>query len=594
VSIDRQFGRYGVPGGTIGRDGPVFESYSPQMMRHRGFALFLTLVLGSAAAAGAQAPRPGAGAPQGPPTAANPYRLAPFHADYPVVLEYPNHHGREYDRTRRQVVARIVANLQGACRREAWQSATEFFWDGPEEAIEPLIEAMDRHFGDPSMQDMVRNCVDAMGRMSDPAFDEALQRALEHRNDNVRQSALGALATSSTTDTLRALQRIWPQMNARSRNAWLRAARMRLGDEAVPIFRQFMMADYSVQVRDQVLMEVLKMPVADAASILRGRWQQAQGEFKAIIAGVLHGAGDSAGTIWLRDTLTGEDLASLPLAVRHCHYGDLGVLRAPLLALSSHPRADVRMELAKVLTKVDGEDIADVYELLSHPDEIWEIKSLALRELSRRGRTGAASALIEEVETAKGTRLQLVLNMLGATRDPRAVPIFKKRFLEAPEGEGRPFLQSLAVLDCGPAAVALLELFGGPEKSIGRGTTAGHLTTCNYIPLMLLNLRGNEQAIVDFFRELPKEDWRRRALLMSTVVGMASDSKDEAIEAMTIPVVKEVLFDQDELPQLRVQALNLLTRSYLTIDDVMRLKNGRQTEPAAMRALLTDFLFDYF
>ncbi|MCR9247035.1 MAG: hypothetical protein NXI31_18535 [bacterium] len=526
--------------------------------------------------------------------AKNPYRLEPFHPDFPVQLSWPRHSGLEFDQTRRQLVRRVVANLEGAGTRESWQFATEFFWRGDEELVEPLIAAMDRAYGDPSRSDMVRNCVEAMGRMSDPAFDDALLRALEHRNDKIRQAAFGALANSSTDATLRALFPSWPAMNARARSAWLTAARKRLGAEAVPMFRQLMQADYAASVRDQVLVEAVQMPPKQAAAIMRGRWNEALGEFKAIIAGVLHAAGDTAGTTWLRDVLTGEDLEKLPLAVRHCRYGELGVLQNELLALSAHPRADVRRELATLLMRFEGDDIADVYELLSQPEEAWEIKSIALRELHRRGRSAAATALLEEVATAKGSRLQRVLDMLGATADPRAVPIFKKRFESAPAGEGRPFLQSLAVLGGETAARAMLDLFRADEKLVDRAGATGKLTTINYIPLLLMNVRGMEDLLIEAFEQLPKEDWRRRAALMPTILGMAADRNDPAVLARCVVPLRRVLFDREQLPQLRVLALNLLARRSLTIDDIMKLQNRRFDEQRGMKVLFNDFLMMNF
>lgn len=544
--------------------------------------------------AGLILPLAGQASAQAPLSPENPYKLEPFHADFPVELEYPPHSGLEYDRTRRQVLARIVANLEGSGTRESWRAATEFFWNGPEEIAEPLIEAMDRAFGDPSRQDMVRNCVEAMGRMADPAFDEALQRALEHKNAKIVQAALGALAASGTDRTLRRLHSTWPHMDARARAAWLRAARTRLGKDAVPMFRDLMMSDFPVAVRDQVLVEALKMAPADAVEVLRGRWDEAVGEFKAVIAGVMHAAGDVAGTSWLAEVLRGEDLVTLPLAIRHCRYGELGVLRNQLLSLSTHPRAEIRMELCKLLMQFEGEDVADVFEVLSQPDEVWEIKSLALRELRRRGRSGMATALLEEVETVKGTRLQLVLDMLGASADPRAVPVFKRRFEQAPPGEGRPFLQSLAVLGGEAACRALLELFAAEEKLVDRAGSTGRLTTINYIPLLLMNVRGTEPLIVDAFLALPEDDWRRRAALMPTILGMAADRNDPAVTELCVAPIKQVLFDREQLPQLRVLALNLLARRNLTIDDVMRLKNSRFEESPGMRALINDFLHAYF
>ncbi|MCA8953916.1 MAG: HEAT repeat domain-containing protein [Planctomycetes bacterium] len=533
---------------------------------------------------------------QGPAAAAgpaNPYNLQPFHPDFPVTLQYPPRSGREYDRTRRQVAEQLVANLEGSGRREAWQAATEFFWNGPEEVIEPLIRAMDRAFGDPSRTDMVRNCVEAMGRMGNPAFDEALRRALEHKDDRIRQAALGALASSGKPETVRNLFAVFEQMNARSRTAWLRAVRERLGSEAATIYAEILGRSYPASVRDEVVGEALRLAPAEAAKALGGRWGEAAGEFRAVLAGVLHAAGDARGTAWIREQLRGEDLALLPLAIKHTR-GEPGVLRNDLLSLSTHPRAEVRLELARLLQRYEGDDIADVYEILSQPDEVWEVKSLALRELNRRGRSAMATALLEEVQSAEGTRLRRTLDMLGATADPRAVPIFQRRFQQAPAGEGRPFLQSLAVLGGEAAARAMLELFEGEEKLVDRSGPGGALTTVNYLPLLLMNVRGTEAQIVAAFERLDKSDWRRRAALMPTILGMAADRNDPVVTAQCVAPIKAVLFDREQQPQLRVLALNLLTRRNLTIDDVMRLKRMRFDESDGMRVLLTDFLNLYF
>ncbi|MFT4841980.1 MAG: hypothetical protein ACI90M_002449, partial [Candidatus Azotimanducaceae bacterium] len=109
----------------------------------------------------------------------NIYRFEPFQAAFPAELEYPPMLSREYDKTRRQVLRQVASNLQGNVRREAWQIATEFFWRAPEDAAEPLIETMDRAMGNPALGDVVRNCVEAMGKMANTEFDGALVRALQ-------------------------------------------------------------------------------------------------------------------------------------------------------------------------------------------------------------------------------------------------------------------------------------------------------------------------------------------------------------------------------------------------------------------------------
>ncbi|MBL8736210.1 MAG: HEAT repeat domain-containing protein [Planctomycetes bacterium] len=523
----------------------------------------------------------------------NPYRLAPFVADFPVPLEYPPHSGLEYDRTRRQMLERLVGNL-GMARREAWQLATEFFWRAPEDAVDPLIAAMDKAMGNPALVDIVKNSVEAMGRMGNQAFDAALRRALQHKHPAVVQAAFAALGASGKPETLRELAAAFPQMDTRSRSQWLRGVRQRLGDDAVPLFRQIMDGPYIAAVRDQVLKEALLMTPEQAATVLRGRWLDAVGEFQAVIAGVLHAVGDTSGTTWLREHLGSSDLAMLKLAIRHCAtFGQLGELREPLLRATTHLNPDVRLAALMVLTGIQGDDVVAVLEVLASPDQAWEVRAIAMRELVKRGRAGIVDVLLEEAKTATSTRLHQVLAELTASGDPRAVPVLRERFDRAPVGEGRPFLQSLAQNASDAAAHCLLELYRGPEIVVGRAAV-GELTTRNYIPTLLLNLRGSEGVVLEEFLALPKEATSLRARLVPVLGGIAADREDDQLAQRLIEPLRTLLFDTTELPQLRLLALNQLTMRWLTLEDALRLKNQRSKETPPVRALWNDFLQDMF
>lgn len=531
--------------------------------------------------------------------APNTYALKPFYPDFPTELEYPPMLAREYDKTRRQVLQQLARNLQGNVRRESWQIATEFFWRAPEDAAEPLIEAMDRAMGSPALGDVVRNCVEAMGKMASTEFDGALQRALQHKNPAVRQQAYAALATSGSEETLKRLYADFAHMDGRSRQSWLGAVATRLVKDRAVILRTVMMQGYPGPIRDQILKETIKLPAAEAALILKGRWSEAIAEFKAIIAGVLHAAGDGVGTAWLQQALKGEVLEQKQFAIRHCMYGDeadktIGVLREDLLRTTTHLRPEIRLEAARQLMRLSGDDIADIYEVMTAPDETWEIRGLAIRELTRRGRSAVVSVMLDELETATGTHLRNLINQLSASGDARAVPVLVERFNKSPEGEGRPFLQAIAQNASSAAAKALCALFAGSEKLVN-SSDDNPLTTRSYIPLLLLNLRGSEQVVIDYFKSLPKEAWELRARLMPTIVGYAVDRRDqEDLQKTCIDPVRALLMDPSELPQLRVQALNLLARNWLTIEDVMRLQRMRRKEQPGMRALIGDFLLDAF
>ena len=525
----------------------------------------------------------------------NPYKLAPFEATFPVELEYPPMAGLQYTRTRRQALRRLADNLQGNTTRETWQLATEFFWRAPEDVVDPLTDAMDRAMGNRALGDAVRNCVEAMGKTRNPEFDAALRRAVLHKSDGVRQAAYAALAAAGTTKTLRDLAGAFTAMTGRGREAWLRGVRLRLPEQRVELLRAVMVADYPVRVRDQVLKEAVQLPVQEAAEVLRPRWGTAVDQFQAVIAGVLHANGEGAGTAWLRDAMQGEDLEQVRWAVRHCAFGSdpnatIQELREPLLRLSTHLRPEVRLEVAKVLTRIDGDDVADVYEVMTAPDEVWDVRALATRELTRRGRGQLVSVLLEELPTATGTRMTNIINQLSASGDPRAVEVLLERFRKAPPGQGRPFVQAIAQNGSDAAANALFDLFEGPETLITRGSESS-LTTRTYLPTLFLILRGSERVVVERFLGLPKDALELRARLLKTVSGYAADRRDETeLVALCIEPVRAVLFDQEELPQMRVLALNCLARNWLTIDDAMRLKRQLRSEQLGLRALFSDFL----
>lgn len=529
---------------------------------------------------------------QTPDASPNPYRLDPFYADFPVTLTYPNAYGREYDRNRRQMFEQLVSNLQGNVRREAWLMATEYFWRAPEEAIEPLIAQMDRWFSS-RVHDVVRNCVEAMGKMGDERFDGALQRALEHPGVPVRQAALGALCRSGKPATLRAMERHFVQMDGRARGAWLMAVSKRLPEHRGEILARQWSLGHAPAVRDQILHAVMALPANERNALLHLHWETTDLELKAVLAAGLHAGGDEAGTAWLHDGLTGTELPRLLVALKYLTGVELLRLRSQVLVHSTHARSDVRLALARCLRGVSGEDIADVYEVLAGSEEVLDTREIALAELTARQRGSAVASMLEDLTTATGTRMQLLLHLLAKSGDGRAVAPLVERMSKAPATERRPFLQALAVNNSALAATALLDLFAGPMQIVGE-TKEGVHTTLNYLPTLLLNLRGHEAQMLERYRALPPTDYAHRAALLTTLAGLAADREDAALRQRCGAELRAVLFAASEVPQLRVLALNLLTQKELTVDDALQLKRMRLDESPSLRQLFADFLNEYF
>ena len=130
-------------------------------------------------------------------------------------------------------------------------------------------------------------------------------------------------------------------------------------------------------------------------------------------------------------------------------------------------------------------------------------KSIDTTSVSAAARafTTATLSLLAEAPAASGTRLQQILSQLAASGDARAVPVLVERFQLAPDGESRPFLQALSQNQSEAAAAALMAIYRGPEKVVGRGNQ-GVLTTRNYVPTVMLNLRGPERAVLAAFLAL--------------------------------------------------------------------------------------------
>jgi len=198
------------------------------------------------------------------------------------------------------------------------------------------------------------------------------------------------------------------------------------------------------------------------------------------------------------------------------------------------------------------------------------------------------------VQTATGNRLESIINQLSVSGDPRAVPQLVSRFERCEDGEGRSILQAIAQNGSQAAAEALFEIFTGPVRRVSRSTN-NTLTTRSYLPVLLLNVRGSEAAVLERYLALPKDANELRARMMSTVVGYAVDRRDQPeLQKACVDPIRAILFDRSELPQLRVLALNLLARNWLTIDDILRLNRSRHKETPQMRVLFTDFLVDAF
>jgi hypothetical protein len=98
--------------------------------------------------------------------------------------------------------------------------------------------------------------------------------------------------------------------------------------------------------------------------------------------------------------------------------------------------------------------------------------------------------------------------------------------------------------------------------------------------------------------ELDRKDYQRRALYVQALSGIGVERSSPELAKQVADLLRAVVFDATEIPQLRIQALNALTRPWLDLDDVRRLTRLQESagrgEGDPMRTLVKDFLFEYF
>src|SRR5690606_24699160 len=150
--------------------------------------------------------------------------LEPWHADFPFAVELsPRMGGRWYDRSPRQALAQIVANLQGNCSRAAWEFACMFFERAPAAAVDLLAEAAEQSVTAPGLRPYLASIANALGRPGDEAAVPTLLRLLDHPDTAVASHAVTAMMTCGTPEVLAEVESRLHRVTVRAQCDWLRA-----------------------------------------------------------------------------------------------------------------------------------------------------------------------------------------------------------------------------------------------------------------------------------------------------------------------------------------------------------------------------------
>lgn len=543
---------------------------------------------------GTQRPPAPGGSDGGSPAPNDPQAmgLTPWYADFPFPVHLsPREPGKWYDRSRRQALEQVVQNLSGGCTYDAWKMAKDhFFAHAPEDAAPILVERIDRALLAQNHGELVENGLEAITRMQDPSLAPVILRALDQDRPGIRAKAMQALVTSGTKAAVEEAKRWYPVMDHAARLDWVRAARAQLGADAVPLFQAMLGEAAYRPLHDTILEETTKLPVEAAAAVVSPLWEKVGlGDARMTVALILHRAGDLRGTQTILDVMRNGSPAARSIAVRGAGAGGLDRVLDDVLKLSIHDDPQVRAAVALALRTQRGDNVERTLATLAL-DPVAEVRQPALLALRERGQRAMLDRLIEDVETASGTKLVEAMADLAAAQDGQAVPAMLARYREAPLAERRQFIRYMALTRTREAFPALRDVFLAEEQTFGaRGDT-----TMTYAGEMMANLSAARDDLLRLCRELPREDYRRRAVMMRALGNIAGlQERPDAFSRQVYDFYRELVLAGDELPQIRLLALEYLRRD-LRLDDAFAIKARLAAEAESMRKALNDFLFEFF
>ncbi|MBK8976826.1 MAG: hypothetical protein IPM29_12985 [Planctomycetes bacterium] len=538
--------------------------------------------------------RGGSAGPSGDDTIAgadaHPYGFAVWHEDFPGAPEHPalspRVPGRTYVSTRAQALDAVVSKLQGNCTRNAWLFARDVFSRARGEAVvSALVRALELALQSPTGADHAENLLGALAQVGDPAACPAVLRALDHHSDAIRDAAMDTLQYCGDAAALLRAWELIDRAGGRGLAAWIRgAARALPPDEFVPRFRAILADRRLASVHRVVLEEAVKLPAALALSIFSNLVGQEPAELRATIAVLRHLTGDGGGSVLVRDILLQEAPQSRISAVQALRIGGARDFLDELLRLTEDPDPTVRLETVKTLAAIPGETVDLALDSRTE-DEFIDVRRAALTALAARGFDRPLQDLAEQVRRGTGSRVQAALEDLVAARYVGTIPAVVERLRGTTGREREGLLRAMALTTCAEAF--------GPLRDELLSDEPYAVEQHEFVAYLMANCRGAELAVVELFDDLPRDDYRRRAWLVQTLANIAADRAEADARETIYGLFRRLLRDREEIPQMRLLALEYLRRD-LTFDDVVPLRAQLTDEEPPMRAALADFLFEYF
>ncbi len=529
----------------------------------------------------------------------NPYGIEEWYPDFPYPLAMPavRKPGAWYDKSRRAALRQVAANLEGACSAEAWRMAREFFDLCQDEAQSLLIETMDRGLTQPQRHStLALNTVKAMGRVKNPAYADALLRALEYPDLTIREAAVTAMIKAGNADVVRRVGGYFHQLSLKERLSWMKACVAHLPDEElVPILTDFLTKIEHSHMRLPTIQECMKLPAARGAKLLSRAYDDLTKDLQVMVAPVFHAVGDPRGLGTLRQAIRGKDRALQVLAVQGVRRGKVAPLVDDILELTNQELivddADVALLVAiiQTLQKVPGDRIRDVM-LMFTTAVAAPVRQAAYQALFQRGETRALDELLEVARTSTGMQRNNAIADLVACGYDKVLPLVMESYRKASGTDRMWYIRGLATSGNKAAFAHLKEIFMEPER---RFSARDPHTNVTFMGVQFSNMSESIYEILGLLESLPRAEYRRRAALVHALSNVAGLHDDERWARDVYAALRRIVHNRKDIPQLRILALQYLLKD-LRLEDAMELKRGLSAERPQMRSYFSDYLFEYF
>ncbi len=524
------------------------------------------------------------------------YDFDEWHDDFPYALHVPHRKpGLWYDRNSQEALEKVISNLSGMCTKPAWLMSKEFFDRHWEESRELLVEALDAAQRRRDQYDLAENIVNAMGRCSEGLFADVLVRASVHSHPGIRTAAFRALRNGGDEAAVLKVGESIRRMGQVEQIEWVKAAMNKLSDEKLlPILRDMLTRQEYVHLQNHAFEAAMKLPPKRAAGLFEPLFDKLAGDLQLYVAGLMHGLGDERGTARIRIALKPpvKILTRKMVAVRGAMMGDASLFRDELLELTNEDNEGLNLALISALRSVPGDNVTDTLITMSDQSKPFPVRQAALQALVERGVTSEFEGLLEVLKTSpKNTRFRAAVADVVAAKYGRAVPFLLQRANDSTPKERVFFVRMIAAIGTKESFEALKAMFMAPEyRYVGWRERHSNVT---FMGVHFSNLSGSTSEMLGLLGELPRQEYRRRAALVHALANLAGARPTEDFTKQVYAALRKIIFDRQEVPQLRILALDYL-RKDVRLQDAMKLKASLNKEAKSVRQYFSDYLIEFF